>query len=39
VDWLDVADAPNELSAVFLALFLVTLVLQRLEPGARRPSP
>lgn len=32
VDWLAVADAPRPLSAVFIALFLTTLALQRLVP-------
>ena len=29
VDWLAVADAPRELSLIFLALFLITLLLRR----------
>jgi 4-hydroxybenzoate polyprenyltransferase len=32
-DWLAVANAPRELSAVFLVLFGITLVLQRLVPA------
>jgi 4-hydroxybenzoate polyprenyltransferase len=32
VDWLAVADVPRPISAVFIALFLTTLALQRLIP-------
>ena len=33
VDWLAVADAPRPLSAVFIALFLAALILQRIVPA------
>lgn len=39
VDWLAVAYAPRELGAIFIGLFLSTLLFQRLATGTRRDTP
>ena len=33
VDWMAIAYAPRELAAIFIGLFLTTLVFQRLAPA------